>query len=250
MQAAGEAKTYSSSDSLLKLAQPVATIGVDLEYGIRAWCALERCYLPNVPPKDLRLVKLLPAIQKLQSVALKCRTDITARLSKGGEDAEESTSPVALLLNDVERLKRLLAICEPSDANRSLYMNAWTYHYLKKCVLTITNTADYQYLDMLMVTDTEMQTYGNLYLQSVADDDAAVLRELDKYGEERPKHLVEPRVYWPPREPSPKLTLDDLIGLESGGDKPVARQGAMSESFGGMRLVTVGKANDTYNFAP
>ena len=233
MQAAAQAKTYSSNDSLLKLAQPVATIGVDLEYGIRAWCALERCYLPNVPPKDLRLVKLLPAIQKLQSVALKCRTDITAKLSKGGEDAEESTSPVALLLNDVERLKGLLAICEPSDANRSLYMNAWTYHYLKKCVLTITNTADYQYLDMLMVTDTEMQTYGNLYLQSV---DA-----LDKYGEERPKHLVEPRVYWPPREPSPKLTLDDLIGLESGGDKPVARQGAMSESFGGMRLVTVEK---------
>ena len=77
---------------------------------------------------------------------------------------------------------------------------------------------------------TEIQTYGNLYLQSVADDDAAVLRELDKYGEERPKHLVEPRVYWPPREPSPKLTLDDLIGLENGGDKPVARQGAMSES--------------------
>uniref|UniRef100_A0A7S2CND6 Uncharacterized protein n=1 Tax=Haptolina brevifila TaxID=156173 RepID=A0A7S2CND6_9EUKA len=117
-------------------------------------------------------------------------------------------------------------------------MNAWSYHYLKKCVLTITNPADYQFLDTLMVTDTNMGAYGNLYLQAVADDDKPVLMELE-HLEQRPDHLVEPRVYWPPKDPTPKLTLDDLIGLEGEACKSVARQGDMADSFDGMRLVAM-----------
>ena len=38
--------------NVLRCASEMSTVGVDLEYGIRAWCALERCYLPAAPHKD------------------------------------------------------------------------------------------------------------------------------------------------------------------------------------------------------
>ena len=59
------------------------------------------------------------------------------------EEDANLVSPLALLLNNLERLKGLVDLCQPSDANRQLYMNAWSYCYLKNCVLTITNPNDY-----------------------------------------------------------------------------------------------------------
>jgi len=51
--------------------------------------------------------------------------------------------PAIRLLNSVEHLTSLLALCQPSAESKAYYMNAWTYHYLKKRVLTITNTDYY-----------------------------------------------------------------------------------------------------------
>ena len=46
-QAAGEADEQLRGNDLRLLAEGVVHAGVDLEYGVRAWCALERCYLPS-----------------------------------------------------------------------------------------------------------------------------------------------------------------------------------------------------------
>ena len=94
-------------------------------------------------------------------------------------------------------------------------MNAWAYNYLKKCVLTITNPNDYIYLDVLMVSGTQMAEFGSLYLQSVADNEAPLKAALAALNGERPKQLLEPRVFFPDGYTPDMLSLDALFGLET-----------------------------------
>ena len=67
----GREKSAAKSTPLLlkSLTEELACTGVDLEYGVRAWCALERCYLPAAPHKDVRLLSLVASLKKAQSHA-------------------------------------------------------------------------------------------------------------------------------------------------------------------------------------
>lgn len=222
---------------LRQLAEAVEAAGVDLEYGVRAWCALERCYLPAAPHRDVRLLKLLPNVASLEAAVQRGANQITAakakgaKTNKGEEDSLlDAASPVALLINDIERLKGVIDLCQPSEANRALYMNAWSYHYLKRCVLTITNPKDYDFLDVLFVNSVDLGAYGSLYIASVADDGKQVTRVLEQM-DERPTSLVEPRVHFPKGAVPPTLTLSALIGSE--------QVGIVAETFGGIRLAQV-----------
>ena len=64
-------------------AESAVQAGVDLEYGVRAWCALERCYLPSAPHKDERIVAMLPLLGNLESAALEHQKAVICE-----EDAE------------------------------------------------------------------------------------------------------------------------------------------------------------------
>ena len=116
---------------------PGAQVDADLEYSIRAWCALERCFLPDAPHRDIRILKLVTLLKKLQAAgeaAVAREYGVTAGI------------PLAKMLNAVERLHGIIDLCMPSSLNRHYYNNAWAYNYLKKRVLTITNPNDFKVL--------------------------------------------------------------------------------------------------------
>jgi hypothetical protein len=46
-------------EALLAMVSEIEAIGIDLEYAIRAWCVLERCYLPETEHTDVRVLRLL-----------------------------------------------------------------------------------------------------------------------------------------------------------------------------------------------
>ena len=54
----------------MRVLEQIEAVGIDLEYAIRAWCVLERCYLPDVPHGDVRVVKLIPLLVKLKEAAV------------------------------------------------------------------------------------------------------------------------------------------------------------------------------------
>ena len=251
LSSAADADRQLKANELQPFAATASKVGIDLEYGVRAWCALERCYLPAGPHKDARVVVLLPVVQRLETAALKHKGELARAEAKQKkpsgqtEDDDAFASPLALLLNVVERLKGLIDLCQPSETNRALYMNAWSYCYLKRCVLSITNPADYKHLDGLMVVETSLGSYGNLYLQAVANDDEPVLSALKSLAD-RPQVLVEPRVHWPAGHGMACLRLDELIGLggqhqtaATANNQSQARVGDVAESFNGVRLAKV-----------
>ena len=108
-------------------------------------------------------------------------------------------------------------------------------------MFTITNPNDYQYLDVLMVTGTDMVQNGSLYLQSVADNEAPLMAALDALNGGRPERLLEPRVHFPDGCTPALLTIDGLFGLEMGQDldKSAIKVGEIRLLFGGVRLMKV-----------
>jgi hypothetical protein len=56
-------------ESLSTLVASMEEIGLDLEYAVRAWCALERCYMPDEDVRyDPRLVRLSQLVFELYTV--------------------------------------------------------------------------------------------------------------------------------------------------------------------------------------
>ena len=51
---------------LCSLVEQVEDVALDLAYGIRAWCTLEQCYLPEAPIRDPRLLQAIAALKKLR----------------------------------------------------------------------------------------------------------------------------------------------------------------------------------------
>mmetsp|Transcript_35040 Transcript_35040/g.73677 ORF Transcript_35040/g.73677 Transcript_35040/m.73677 type:complete len:748 (-) Transcript_35040:2-2245(-) len=138
----------------------IEACGVDLEYAVRAWCALERCYLPDCDHQDRRLTRLLVHLQQLRALALGAGSQLPSFLPSISADAEA----VAQLLATLNRIERIVELCKVSSANRMLYQNAWSYTFLKRCVLRITKVDDYKYLDHLFVTDLNLADNGILFL--------------------------------------------------------------------------------------
>ena len=99
---------------------------------------------------DVRVVRLLPLLEELKQSALAIVV-------------KQEIEPALQVVNKVEQLNGLLSLCQPSQDSKEYYQNAWSFHYLKKRVLTITNPDDYKYLDSLLVTDTTLADYGALY---------------------------------------------------------------------------------------
>ena len=83
----------------MRVLEQIEAVGIDLEYAIRAWCVLERCYLPDVPHGDVRVVKLIPLLVKLKEAA------VNIVLKKEIE-------PALQIINTVEQLNGLLALCQ------------------------------------------------------------------------------------------------------------------------------------------
>ena len=52
-------------------------------------------------------------------------------------ESEGQSKSLSKLMNDLERLRGLIELCKLSESNRSFYMNAWAYHFLKRWVLTV-----------------------------------------------------------------------------------------------------------------
>ena len=132
--------------------------------------------MPASLHRDVRILKLLEALQKLQNHASALKKE--ARATASVED-NDTSDPLSKVLNSLERLSGLIDLCQPSQACRLFYMNAWVYAYLKRWVLSITNASDYQYLDDLMVTNQVLGGNGTLYLEAIADNDAP-LKQLSK----------------------------------------------------------------------
>ena len=243
----GREKSAAKSTPLLlkSLTEELACTGVDLEYGVRAWCALERCYLPAAPHKDVRLLSLVASLKKAQSHARLIQSETLKQQNKdkspGNNGSGDDHDPLSKYVNNLERLSGLMHLCQPSESNRAFYMNAWAYNYLKRCVLTITHLADYLYLDALMVTGTDMGQHGSLYLQSVADDEAPLKAALEALNGARPEGLLEPRVHFPDGSTPGILTLDCLFGVEAREelDKTAIKTGETRQLFGGVRLMRV-----------
>lgn len=55
-----------------------------------------------------------------------------------------------------------------------MFMNAWSYHYLKRKILTITNTDDYKFLDALFIRSVDMEDFGNLYVSAISRTRASI----------------------------------------------------------------------------
>jgi len=164
-EAAGLKTTHAPLPSITSR---ICEVGLDLEYAIRAWCALEKTYLPNTSHKDVRLVQL---IKHLSELRLGCESSISAlmrssRASKNTSDVRDNEAPSRLLAK-IERINAIISLCQASPLNRRLYQNAWSYQYLKRRVLRISNPSDYRYLDNLFVTETSLGDNGILYIRSV-----------------------------------------------------------------------------------
>ena len=238
-------KRHGISLRLVELSKPLADADIDVEYAVRAWCALERCFLPSAPHRDVRIVQLIQDLKQLQMHASKLQKEMLAHAKDSGADAGatesesvETSNPLSSLMNSLYRLESMLSLCAPNETNRKFYMNAWVYAYLKRHVLTITNPADYQYLDGLMVTESTMHQYGTLYLAAIADNTAPLRTALEALGEQRPSALLEPRVYFPPNHTAFTLTLEALLGSMSSTSEGV-KEGEWYDSFEGSRLAKV-----------
>lgn len=59
------AVVHTKGSRLPTLLDEVELCSIDLEYAVRAWCALERCYLPDTKHTDVRLQKLLRTLDIL-----------------------------------------------------------------------------------------------------------------------------------------------------------------------------------------
>ena len=230
---------------LMPLTEQLACTGVDLEYGVRAWCALERCYLPAAPHKDVRLLSLAATLKKVQSHTRLIQSE-TSRLhnqdcSSGNKSSGDTHDALSKYVNNLERLSGLIQLCQPSESNRAFYMNAWAYNYLKRCVLTIAHSEDYFYLDALMVTSTDMGQHGSLYLQSVADNEAPLKAALEALSGTRPEGLLEPRLHFPDGSVPGVVTLDCLFGIEASEEngRTAIKTGETRQLFGGVRLMRV-----------
>ena len=76
-------------------------------------------------------------VEDLRKQADKMATKAQKKKKKKKTDTGEEDElqlKLAQLLNAIERLKGLLSLVEISSHNRKMYMNAWTYHYLKQRV--------------------------------------------------------------------------------------------------------------------
>ena len=136
-----------TSQDVSRTTQEIYQLSVDLEYAVRAWTALERCYLPPSAQEDVRIQSLRQLTKKLKASACGVSPQL-ARLA--------------------ERVLSLLDLCQITPLNRNLYMNAFGYHYLKKRVFAITDPSDYTYLDRLFVRSLEVAPFGPLFLQAIA----------------------------------------------------------------------------------
>ena len=87
---------------------------------------------------------------------------------------KNSNKAVGRMVSVVEQVESILQISQPDPNTQLLYQNAWSYHYLKKKVLTITDANDYKYLDRLLVSRVELGDYGGLYLQAVGNVEGLV----------------------------------------------------------------------------
>ena len=145
-----------AAESLQVAIKAVDEVGIDLEYAIRAWCVLERCYIPETQHTDVRILQLLPALSTLRGECLMIM-------------AKKDIKAVGSMVSVIDEIESILDIAECSRPAQRLYQNAWAYHYLKKKVLTITNPDDYKYLDPLIVNKSViLEGLGGLYLQSIA----------------------------------------------------------------------------------
>ena len=126
-------------------------------------CALERCYLEEKEHEDVRLVMLCELIDKLRALVLAMLDK--SQQNKNAAPEEEATLQ---LLVQVDELISITLLCAPSEQAKYTYRNAFTFYYLKKRVLTISNKNDYKYLEKLFVNDATIGEYGCLYLQAVA----------------------------------------------------------------------------------
>ena len=130
------ARAKGSRLQLREVTAEAVGCGVDLEYGVRAWCALERCYLPAAPHKDVRLVSLAASVRKLRNHAHVLQSELSklreSRQMPSKKEAasldDEAEDPLSKMMNNIERLSGLIDLCQPSEANRTFYMNAWAYH--------------------------------------------------------------------------------------------------------------------------
>ena len=182
---------------LVPFAEKANKVGLDLEYAVRAWCVLERCYLPESGHKDKRMQTLIKATHELHANAKLAakKTMSSSKTGKGTDDAE----PIAKLINTLEWLQSVLDLCQATSKNRTIYQNAWAYHYLKKRVLRVTRVEDYQYLDKLFVKDLALDNFGILYLQSVA-------------GNESLEGIRDPQMAWLSGGFMPPVNLRRLVG--------------------------------------
>ena len=139
-----------------------------------------RSYLPDTAHQDPRLLQAERDLRKLRRAAEKAKRVEAVRkplengvqqLEQGvqqyqhflssevvssvdvarptfSEEAElgeqDEVEPIAKLLNLIDTIEGYMAQCELSAGNRAVYRNVWTWHYLKACVLQITNTADFK----------------------------------------------------------------------------------------------------------
>lgn len=133
---------------------------VDLEYAARAWCALERCYLPVAEHVDRRLEALDATLDKLAAECQKAGQTLPGYLMSINADAEA----VAHFKTEVARLKHVVELCTTCESNRSLYQNDWSYAFLKENVFQIGNLSDYKLLDKLFISTTDASQGGLLFL--------------------------------------------------------------------------------------
>lgn len=195
---------------MLELVGSIDAIGLDLEYAIRAWCVLERCYLPKSEHSDVRVLRLLPLLEDLKHTAFMIV-------------AKKQVESALQVVNIIEQLNGLLSLCQPSEESKKYYQNAFSLHYLKKRVLTITNPNDYKYLDRLLVTDSDLGDYGALYLQAAAD--AVEMRSGHPW--------MDSSMYFPPQS-VPEVSLFDFVC-----DRKLLKQGAVVSKLRGAIMLKI-----------
>mmetsp|Transcript_40171 Transcript_40171/g.106300 ORF Transcript_40171/g.106300 Transcript_40171/m.106300 type:complete len:622 (+) Transcript_40171:27-1892(+) len=189
----------STQQTMTSLARRVIAVGVDLEYGVRAWCTLECVYLPDCTREDTRIERLSRRVARLRRHAcISASTFATERLPAAKMAA-------SALLNAVARVETLIELCHVSAKVRRVYTNAWSYHWLRVHVLRITYESDWRYLDRLFVQNTEVAGFGNLYLQSLATHSSLAV------GGSHQSALDSGDFYWPDHLAAPRICLCDLV---------------------------------------
>ena len=95
----------------------------------QAWCALERCYLPDSEYRDKRLDRLCGLLDQLSSECHFVGQQIPEYMTSINQDAEE----VVHLAVEIGRLKHISELCSPCSTSRYLYQNAWCAVALRPC---------------------------------------------------------------------------------------------------------------------